>query len=255
MTIHEYIKIHDNTYMALKSMIHDIHTTWKFNTWRMSDIDAHRIWSWRVCIADPGVHIPPPLPCILAEILSAISLQFNFVTRCFAQKGQNILEATMPRLRDWNRNLMHWPSRQLLHEDVGALVAAWGADVLVLPTIVCLLTRGDVGEVEVVATFGPRFGPWTFEHEEAWVARTRSCTNCSHCIVNPYRGNVYSPGISRREDGRTIPSSKRMPSPIINSQIGDSWIFVSVILSTSVTQLPSVTSNLNSVLLRLSIDI
>ena len=36
MTIHEYFQIHDNTYMRLKSLIHEIHNTCKFNTWRMS---------------------------------------------------------------------------------------------------------------------------------------------------------------------------------------------------------------------------
>ena len=36
MIIHEYIKIHDKPYMTFKSLIHEIHTSWKFNTWRMS---------------------------------------------------------------------------------------------------------------------------------------------------------------------------------------------------------------------------
>ena len=37
MTIHKYLKIHDNTYMKLKSLIHEIHNTLKLNTWQMSD--------------------------------------------------------------------------------------------------------------------------------------------------------------------------------------------------------------------------
>ena len=36
MTIYEYFKIHDNTYMKLKSLIHEIHNTLKLNTLRTS---------------------------------------------------------------------------------------------------------------------------------------------------------------------------------------------------------------------------
>ena len=39
MTIHEYFQIHDNTYMRLKALIHEIHNT----TWRMSDVDFRLI--------------------------------------------------------------------------------------------------------------------------------------------------------------------------------------------------------------------
>ena len=44
MNIHEYLQIHDNTYMTLKSLIHDIHNTRKFNTLRMSEVRTSSYW-------------------------------------------------------------------------------------------------------------------------------------------------------------------------------------------------------------------
>ena len=40
MTIHKYLQIHDFSYMQFKSLIHEIHNIWKFNTWRMSITEA-----------------------------------------------------------------------------------------------------------------------------------------------------------------------------------------------------------------------
>lgn len=101
-------------------------------------------------------------------------------------------------------------------EDIGALVTACCAGVQVLAAVIFTVTNK-----EDIATFTPRFGPETLEPEGAWAALARYGTNFSHCVINAYRGNVQSLGISQRNDERVTCLSERVRSSIVNGQLGN----------------------------------